>query len=251
MLVDFHSHTSGISKCCKTDSAGVIEYAKKAGIDGLVITNHYQKAYVKDGRIDVFADRYIDEYKNTEKLGAAADIKIFFGVEVTMQWNSAVHILIYGITEKFVRDNPAMFEYSQHRLYESVKEYGGVMIQAHPFRNDSSVLDTSLLDGVEINCHPLYKKSYSDELLHIAHENGMILTCGGDFHADTYRAKCGVFLPDDISDGVELGKYISDAQSLQLCIQEPNEELIRKITYYKNRQEPDACFLKDDKLYFV
>lgn len=243
MLVDLHSHTSGISKCCRIDAKRVIECAEAVGIDGLAITNHYQKSYVIDGDAAEFAERYIEEYNYTANLGKAAGVKIFFGVEVTMEWNCAVHILIYGIDDDFIRDNPTMFEYSQQTLYKKVKEYGGAMIQAHPYRNGSEVIDISALDGVEINCHPMYKNSYSDELLAIAGKNNLTVTCGGDFHADTYRAKCGVYIPNDFSDGIELGKYISEAETVQMCVQEPNEEQIKEITYYRNGKKPNVCCL--------
>ena len=40
------------------------------------------------------------------------------------------------------------------------------------------VLDTDFLDGVEINCHPLYGNSYSKELMEIAEKERLIVTCG-------------------------------------------------------------------------
>ena len=103
-----------------------------------------------------------------------------------------------------------------------MKAHGGVLVQAHPFRNGATVLDTNFLDGVEINCHPLYGNSYSKELLEIAEKHHLLVTCGGDFHADTYHPKCGMFLPDTVKDHFDLGAYLLSSEKKKLCIQEPN-----------------------------
>ena len=38
MLVDLHTHSSGISKCCRIPIEQVVEEAKNVGIDGIVLT---------------------------------------------------------------------------------------------------------------------------------------------------------------------------------------------------------------------
>ena len=48
MLVDFHAHTSGISKCCAISAQEVIATTKAFGMDGIVLTNHYKKDYITD-----------------------------------------------------------------------------------------------------------------------------------------------------------------------------------------------------------
>ena len=55
MLIDMHAHTSGISTCCRIPAPDVIKAALDAGLDGIVLTNHYQRSYVKDGDAAAFA----------------------------------------------------------------------------------------------------------------------------------------------------------------------------------------------------
>jgi predicted metal-dependent phosphoesterase TrpH len=62
MLIDMHAHSSGISRCCRTDARTVMETAKANDIDGLILTNHYQEAYLTDEGSRVFAEKYINEY---------------------------------------------------------------------------------------------------------------------------------------------------------------------------------------------
>ena len=224
MLIDLHAHSSGISRCCQIPAEEVLKTAKEYGIDGIVLTNHYQKSYLQNDDADAFAKAYVEEFHYTEKIAEELGLKVFFGVEVTSELYKNVHMLVYGVSEKFVLENPRVFELDQEELYKLVKIYGGVLVQAHPFRNGCTVLDTAYLDGVEINCHPLYGNSYQKDLMEIAAENKLLLTCGGDYHADTYRAHCGMYLPDNICNNTELRDFLLETKEVKLCIHEPDEE---------------------------
>lgn len=235
MLIDLHSHSSGISRCCRIPAPEVLKQAKKIGLDGVVLTNHYQKSYLGDWDVQSFVEDYVNEFRYAQRLGSQMDCRVFLGIEVTMELYPNVHILIYGVGEEFLREHPKLFDYSLEQLYKTVNEHNGTLIQAHPFRNGTHVLDTSFLDGVEVNCHPLYNESHCQELLEIAKSAGLIMTCGGDFHADTYRPRCGMYLPDSISDGVGLGEYLRKADSVKLLVHEPNTECAREIDFTRGR----------------
>lgn len=220
MLIDLHAHTSGISKCCRIDAPKVVAEAKTAGLDGIVLTNHYQNSYIHDGTLMQFVEDYIAEYEYTKKCGEEIGCKVFFGIEITMELYAKVHMLVYGVTPDFLRENPTVFDKTQEELYALVKANGGVLVQAHPFRGGATVLDTAYLDGVEINCHPKYKTSCKEQLLAIAENHALALTCGGDYHADTYRPVCGTFLPDTVTDGILLGKHLAEAKNFRLRVHE-------------------------------
>lgn len=222
MLIDMHAHSSGISHCCKIPYDQTLKQALEYGMDGVILTNHYQKDYIENGNIDTFVDNYISEYETAQKYGEQIGCRVFFGIEVTMELYPKVHMLIYGLDPGFLRAHPDIFDYTQKQLYDLVKANGGLLIQAHPFRNGTTVLDTSLMDGIEINCHPLYKNSYSGELLRIAEKNHLIVTCGGDFHADTYHPTCGMVLPDDTNDHKDILVYLLSPEEKKLCVHEPN-----------------------------
>ncbi len=233
MLIDMHAHSSGISRCCRIPYDEVIRRALDVGLDGIVLTNHYQKNYVLDGDAAAFAKKYTDEFRSAKAYGDTVGCKVFFGAEVTMERHGGAHLLLYGIDERFIEENPTVFELSQEELYRTVKAAGGTVVQAHPYRGKQNLLDVRFLDGVEVNCHPLYGKSDFEEMLAIARANGLILTCGGDFHADTYRPRCGAYLPDHLQSGVEIGKYLLSAASLKLCIHEPNTEAAYDYLYVR------------------
>lgn len=221
MLIDLHAHSSGISRCCRIPAEKVVQTAKEIGLDGIVLTNHYDKNYVSDGNYRSFAERYVAEYKYAKRCGEAIGCKVFFGIEVTMAKHNNVHMLVYGVEETFLLEHPTVFDCSQQELYTLVHENGGILVQAHPFRgNTDRLLDTQYLDGVEVSCHPMYEGTHAEELCQIAKDCGLILTCGGDYHADTHRPHCGVYLPDNIQNSREMIMHLLSADEIKLCVHE-------------------------------
>ena len=226
MLIDMHAHSSGISRCCRIPAEEVIKRTLDAGLDGIILCNHYVKNYVADDNYDEFAKRYIDEFHRAKEYGDSVGCKVFFGVEVTMNKHNDAHILLYGIDEEFVLENPLLCILTQEELYRTVKEAGGTVILAHPYREEinhinKNILDPKFLDGVEINCHPGQTNSYVSEMIEIAKAHGYIITCGGDYHADVpYRPRCGAYLPDTLCDGVAIGRYLLTTESIKLHVHE-------------------------------
>ena len=204
MFIDLHAHTSGISTCCRVPAPEIIRAARETGVDGIVLSNHYQKSYVKDGDFGAFAKRYTDEYYYTKECGDAVGFRVF--------------------------------ELPLSELYPLVKENGGMLVQAHPFRGGRNMLqDLAYLDGVEANSHPLYDATHVVRLTEIAQSAGLILTSGGDYHADTHRPHCGAYLPDSIRDTKDLCAYLLSTDSIDLQIQEPGEMQSRRVTYHRTR----------------
>ena len=219
-LIDLHAHSSGISRCCRIPAETVIEEARRIGLDGIALTNHYQKKDLKGREPLEYVKLYLEEFHRARAYGEANGIRVLYGIEVTMEGFKLVHMLIYGVSEDFLYAHPTLYEYSQEELYRAVKAAGGVLIQAHPYRRGDSLMDTALMDGIEISCHPLYEGTHCEEMRRIAERDGLLLTCGGDYHADTYRPKCGMYLPDSVTTGEALGAYLMEADTLRMCVQE-------------------------------
>lgn len=223
MLLDLHVHTSGISTCCLLDAKEILNRTKQVGLDGIVLCNHYVKSYVKEG-FDKWINEYIDEFYYTKSFEKEFNLKVFFGVEVTMNYDPRVHILLYGATPEFLRANKELYDLSLKELYELCHENNIAVIQAHPFRNGTIVQNTNYLDGIEINCHPVYDRTNSDIIPPIALKNNLIVTCGCDYHGDTpYRANAGTYIPDYVKDEKDLAKYLLETENVKLRIQELNE----------------------------
>lgn len=236
MLTDLHAHSSAISACCRIPSGEVIDTARRVGIEGLVLTNHYERKYTKNCTPEDFARRYIEEYRAAKEYADSIGFRLFFGVEVTLELHDSAHVLLYGVSEDFVLSHPALYLYSQEELYRLVKEEGGALVQAHPYRRRNKLLDLSLLDGVELSCHPLYEGTMADILTEQAKENGIIVTCGGDYHADTYRPICGAYLPESVTDSRKLASFLLSTDSITLKIHEVNTPSQYDLTFKRGRR---------------
>ena len=110
MLIDLHAHSKGISKCCKIFGKDMVMLTKNIGLDGIVLTNHYDKSYLIDNDKDEFANRYVNEYKYVKQCGEEIDFKVFFGIEVTLAKHNNIHVLVYGVDPEFVLKYPDLFD---------------------------------------------------------------------------------------------------------------------------------------------
>lgn len=181
-------------------------------------------------------DRYIEEYEQAAIYGDSVGIKVFFGVEVTMEFDRRVHMLVYGITPQELKEYYDLYDMSLQQLSALCRKNGFALVQAHPFRGGTTVLDTQYLDGIEINCHPAYGNTYSDEVIQIARENKIAVTCGCDYHGDVpYRPKGGIFLPDTIQTSIDLAFYLKNAEEFHLQIHEINAENFNLLSVKINR----------------
>jgi len=233
VLIDMHGHTSGISRCCRADAQSVLRDARAAGIDGIVLSNHYDTNHVGKDTPAVFAEKYIAEYYRTAKIAAEMGMRLYFAVEVTAHRYNNAHILLYGVEPEFVRKYPEIYNFTLEEMAKPVHELGGLVVQAHPFRGGGQVLDTGILDAVEINCHPLYAETHCERLQEIAHEAGIFVTCGGDYHADTYRAVCGTYFPDDVTCWADLIAHLRESNEVKMHVHELRSEDHRDVTFVK------------------
>ena len=232
MLIDIHAHTSRISECCLGDAETILKVASENGIDGIVLTNHYQKSYVRNGDVDELAKRYTDEYRMAKQLGEKIGVTVIYGMEVTMHRHDDSHLLIYGLEPSFTEEFPELYNMTQEELYNLVKSKDGLLVQAHPFRARYYPLDPRFLDGYELSSHPLYGTSAYDDVTALAIKHGKLLTTGADYHHDvSYRPYCGAFLPDTVCDEKSLAEAFKNADPITLSLHEPKDEKKYLVTY--------------------
>lgn len=236
MLIDLHAH-SALSKCCKIDGKDALLVAIENGMDGFVLTNHYDRSYlINEDKLE-YANRYINEYYYVKNWADKLGVKAYFGVEVTMAKHNNVHILLYGVEPEFLLEFPDLYDYHLKDLYELAHKYNSILVQAHPFRDNRNVLqDLNYLDGIEANCHTIKEGPHLQLVSNIAKENNKIITCGGDFHNDAPRAKCGVYLSDDLNNIIDIVNYLKQTKEIKLCVQiGKTQKTVIDYIYYKNK----------------
>ncbi len=212
MLVDLHIHTSGISPCSHRTPEEIIAQCLADDTGGFVLTNHCAEAYMRDVTYRDWCVKYNNEFYHAKRLGDKYGVRVFFGVEVNTSVYRNIHYLIYGIQPCDLLCSPELYKLTQEELYEYCENNGFLLYQAHPYRNGAVPQNPDFLHGVEINCHPIYKFTMEREVCEFAEKNKLRLSCGSDFHGDSYKARCGAYLPDDITTEKELVEYLRNNQ---------------------------------------
>lgn len=149
-----HLHTAEDSSCSHTPAAEMAKACKNAGYDGMFVTDHFFNSSTTvptnlpwKQRIELYCKGYESALAEGEKIG----LSVFFGVEYTV---NGADFLLYGIDKEWMILNEDLLMKSDERdLFTAVREKGGFVIQAHPFREASYIPHISLyprnVDGVE------------------------------------------------------------------------------------------------------
>lgn len=145
MLIDLHSHTYPISWDSALTPDQLIELCKRAGIDGVCLTEH-----------DYFWD-----VAECAALAKKHSFLVLPAIEVNTEHG---HILAYGLTK---------YKFGMHRVEQLaaiVEADGGVMIAAHPYRRYMPWYD---LEGDDLKrslekaiTNPAYEHCVALETLH-------------------------------------------------------------------------------------
>ena len=131
-------------------------------------------------RVEQYCSGY--EHALEEARSTNSDLVVMFGIEYNFHGDE---FLLYGVDKKWLLDNPDILEKSRHEVYESVHNYGGIMIQAHPYRESGYLseinLTPSVCDGVEAYnaCNPDYQNSLGYQY---AVEKNFRMSAGSDIH---------------------------------------------------------------------
>lgn len=128
--LDLHVHTGRYSQCAETvDPYRIEEYALKAGLDGVVLTDH--DVLWEEEEIELLRQR-------------SPAILIYRGIEVSA---AGAHLVIIGLDDAgMLRRGIPVAE-----ACKLAHERSACVILAHPFRDaDPTVIPVDLVDAIEI-----------------------------------------------------------------------------------------------------
>lgn len=192
-LYETHLHTAWASLCGKVGGNEYLPWFKERGYDGVFITDHFylgNTCIPRELPWEEWVRRYCDAARRTREASRAYDLKVFFAWESTY---AGEDFLIYGLDEDWLLAHPDIIHWDQKEQYEQVHAAGGLVVQAHPFRERYYQKDVKL--------HPFHSdawevanygnKAYMDALaVKYAREHGLRMTCGDDLHS-TIRLEQG------------------------------------------------------------
>lgn len=223
--IDVHVHSKGVSTCSCVSVEELVEQKLAQGYDGMVLTNHCQAWYYDPPQHGEYVKSVLAEYERGRAYGAQRNFRVLLGLEVTINKPFYSDWLLYGVTGEFLAKTPCLYNLNQRELFELCEENGVVLVQAHPYRANRSYCedmrpgDPRYMHGVEINCTEgdLEKK---DEVLALARQNGLLVTCGTDYHGPNRTFRGGMYLPEGVERSADLACYLRQTDETNLFLEE-------------------------------
>ena len=205
-LYETHLHTCEASKCGKLHGEEYIPYMMEKGYSGMVVTDHFF-----NGNTCVPADLswkerveiYCSGYERALKAAEGKDFNVMFGVEINFNKDE---YLLYGIDKKWLLENEGIMKMTRLELYEAVHKAGGIMIQAHPFRERDYLSDIKLAPAAAVDGIEVYNAANSANMNALGFEYctrlDLPMTAGSDIHF-FHDKEMGGMLFDEKIDSVE------------------------------------------------
>ena len=221
-LYETHVHTSNVSACAVSTGAEQARAYKARGYAGIIVTDHffsgnicYTSASGWDKKLEFFASGY----NSAKSIGDKIGLDVFFGWEYTIYGSD---FLTYGLDIDFLLANPKLAGTVRIEEYSRlVRESGGYLAQAHPFREAfwiqrSGAADPSLIDGVEVHNSSM-TDACNKKAFRFAKKHSLPIQAGSDSHdAELYS---GV-------SGIKLNKKAKSIHDIVLAIKSGDAELI-------------------------
>ena len=209
---DTHIHTSEVSKCAKSSGREVAEAYHARGYDGIIITDHFFNGNTTVPRNLPWRERvelFTAGYRAAKKYGDRVGMQVFFAWEDSSVGND---FLTYGLDENWLADHPFIDRLPLVDYLKYVREAGGVVVHAHPFRQDYYIpmirLLPDLVDAVEVmNGHR--KDEENRRARWYADSYGLPWTAGSDNH-DVVNgfAETGVLLDERLMDTAHYARLV-------------------------------------------
>ena len=196
-LYETHLHTSQGSACGHNTGGEMAKATKAMGYAGIIVTDHNWGGNTAVDRSlpwEEWMDGFVKGYQEALEFGKAHDLDVFWGYESGFR---GTEFLIYGVTPQWMKQHPEIKTAGIEEQYQLIHGAGGMVIHAHPFREESYIPEVRLypdyIDGVEgINATHSCRKStshhkaeYDQKAIHYAREHNFPITAGSDIHSTT------------------------------------------------------------------
>lgn len=193
-LYETHLHTSESSACARSTGAQMARACRDYGYTGIFVTDHNWGGNTAiDRRLpwDEWVDAFTLGYEHARTEGEQIGLDVFFGYEAGYQ---GTEFLIYGIDKAWMKAHPQLAYATVEEQYALVHEAGGLVMHAHPFREEFYIPEVRLypqwVDGVEgVNATHSNPGStahndseFDGKAISYARENNLPMSAGSDIH---------------------------------------------------------------------
>ena len=220
-LYELHAHTSECDLAAHASGAELVRIYHAAGYSGMVITDHYFATFYKwfadelanKSHREIMARRlkgYYEARNEGERLG----FSVLPGAEVRFDRSpyGINDFLVFGCDEEFFLTAPRLNELTSLDELNALLPEHACVVLAHPFRVNMTVMDPTLLFGIE--AHNGLTEPFRNQMAEdYAARFGKALTSGSDCHHPTHACKGGIETdriirtPRDLTDVLKSGEY--------------------------------------------
>jgi len=195
-----HMHTAEVSACAVKFGAQQAVAYKHRGYTGVIITDHFVNGYTtcpKDLPWDEKMKFFVTGYLEAKKMGDEIGLDVFLGWEYSIRGSD---FLTYGLDLDFLLAHPNFDLLSIEKYSRLVRDNGGFIAQAHPYRDEYYVenpypVAPNLIDAVEVvnsmDRIESNKKSYD-----FAAKNNLPMQAGTDDHGRGNPGYSGIILEE-------------------------------------------------------
>jgi hypothetical protein len=214
--LETHCHTEGVFICSNADPALIPPYFKKHGYGGVVITNHFTKNTIDHlGRTwTEKIDGYISFFKRAKEAGIKCGIKVFFGLELSLD-DHYNDLLIYGLSPEMLYDIPNIFNYNYKDLFELANKENFLIYQAHPTRDYGGFIGANVVHGVEVYNGTKGRAGFvgnNEKALELAIKHNLKQISGSDFHCFDEVPTGGIYVADWVESERDLVEFLKKEQ---------------------------------------
>lgn len=149
-----HTHTSLVSKCSRITPESLVRYYKHLGYSGIFITDHFLNGNTTVSKELSWQDqihKFCAGYDKALKEGQSLGLDVYFGLEYSYKGSD---FLTYGLDKQWLLEHPDLLTLSLGEYCDLVRAEGGLIVHAHPFREDYYIDMIRLLprkvDAVEV-----------------------------------------------------------------------------------------------------
>jgi hypothetical protein len=157
------------------------------GYSGIIVTDHFYNGNTAIARglcWKEWVKQFCRGYEDARNEGERQGFDVFFGWEET--FDNCDDYLIYGLDRDWLLEHPEAKSWTRGGQYRAVKEAGGCVVQAHPFRQhdyiSKVVLSTGCVDAVEAANGGNHEQSYDALAMRYARKLKLPVTAGTDMH---------------------------------------------------------------------
>jgi len=222
-----HLHTAETSACSRFEAEEIVEKYTRLGFRGVIVTDHFLLGNSTVPEQLPYAEKihlFCAGYRKVKEAAEGTSLDVFFGLEYS---HAGTDFLLYGLSEEWLLNHPEIMELSVNELCDLVKSEGGLVVQAHPYREafyiDHIRLYPNKVGGIEVlNAS---NRDRSNRLARVlAEEYGLPMTAGSDTHGKWTVSLAGMEFETPLKDEKDFADRVSRGEGKIFTLKDNGEQ---------------------------